>query len=100
MSQALPGFNGRNTFAPSSKLPDRTGFGTSTNPQTFAQSAFARRPDTTYQFPQASIPPQHGPLPIGGRQTMEKETSALNDLSEEQREEINEAVGVPNMKER
>src|SRR5882757_3576406 len=93
MSQANSSFPGRNVYASSSKLPDRTALkpGTSVPPQTYSQSTFGRRPDQPYQFGQSTATQQqHGAL--GGRQSMEKEPNALSELSEEQRDEINEAV--------
>ncbi|OAL31348.1 hypothetical protein AYO20_08258 [Fonsecaea nubica] len=86
-----PSFPGRNLYASSSKLPDRTAqkAGTTVPSQQYPQSTFGRRPEQQYQFGQ-SIAPQHGAL--GGRQSMEKESNALSELSEEQRDEINEAV--------
>lgn len=93
MSQANPSFPGRNVYSSSSKLPDRTALkpGTSVPPQTYSQSTFGRQPGQPYQFGQSTVTQQqHGAL--GGRQSMEKESNALSELSEEQRDEINEAV--------
>jgi hypothetical protein len=94
MSQGNPSFPGRAVYASSSKLPDRTASkppGAAAVPQTYSQSTFARRPEQPYQFGQSTATQQqHGAL--GGRQSMEKEPHALSELSEEQRDEINEAV--------
>ncbi|KAG9793377.1 hypothetical protein ABEF95_011168 [Exophiala dermatitidis] len=88
MSQANPPFPGRNVYASSSKLPDRTGL------KSGPQSTFGRRPEQAYQFGQSTATQQqHGAL--GGRQSMEKESNnALSELSEEQRDEINEAFSL------
>lgn len=91
MAQATPSFPGRNVYASSSKLPDRTALkagGAAT--QSYSQSSLGRRPEQPYQFGQPSATQQHGGL--GSRQNMEKETNALSEISEEQRDEINEAV--------
>ena len=68
-------------YGASMRLPDRT---LSNNPPPFGQS-LSRRPEPQPQYQQQNQPP--------GRGTMEKEGNALNELSDEQREEINEAVG-------
>jgi hypothetical protein len=98
-SQAHPAFPPRSTYTASGKLPDRT---TLNNPAPFGSSALSRRPDQqTQQYSQQPPqPPQHGQQQGGaGRQhqqqqqsSAEKEPNPLNELSEEQREEINEAV--------
>lgn len=91
MSQANPSFPGRNVYASSSKLPDRTALqkgGAAAQP--YSQSSLGRRPDQPYQFGQSTAAQQHGGL--GPRSNMEKEPNALSELSEEQRDEINEAV--------
>ena len=86
----------RSTFATSTKLPDRAGlnnpqFGQPAPIQQFGQT-IPRRNEGQVQFglnqagPQ---PPQHAQQ---GRPQQEKTRNYLNDLSEEQREEINEAV--------
>ncbi|OAP59693.1 hypothetical protein AYL99_06991 [Fonsecaea erecta] len=95
MSQGNPAFPGRNLYASSSKLPDRTAQkpGTTVSSQQYSQSAFGRRPEPQYPFGQSAAPqPQHGAL--GGRQSMEKESNALGELSDEQRDEINEAFSL------
>ena len=96
MSQGNPPFPSRNVYAASSsKLPDRTGVkpGTTNPPQAYSQSQFGRRPDQPYQFGQSTATQQQQQQrALGGRQTMEKESNALSELSEEQRDEINEAV--------
>jgi hypothetical protein len=102
ISQGHPAFPPRSTYAASGKLPDRT---TLNNPPPFGSSALSRRPDQHAQqySQQPPQPPQHGQQQQmqggGGRQHQqsqqagqEKEPNPLNDLSEEQREEINEAV--------
>ncbi|KAJ9639635.1 uncharacterized protein PV06_03084 [Exophiala oligosperma] len=96
MSQANPAFPGRNVYASSSsKLPDRTGqkpAGVAPS-QHYSQSAFGRRADQTHPFNQSLAPQQqHGAQ--GARQSMEKEPNVLSELSEEQREEINEAFSL------
>lgn len=89
MSQANPAFPGRNVYASSSKLPDRTALKAgSAAAQPYSQSSLGRRPDQPYQFGQSTATQQHG----GSRPNMEKEPNALSELSEEQRDEINEAV--------
>lgn len=97
MSQPGPSFPGAGPYPPSSsKLPDRTAVKTGSNPtQRYTQSALGRRPDQSYQFAQSSgaPQPQHGAL--GPRSSMEKESNVLSELSEEQRDEINEAVWDP-----
>jgi hypothetical protein len=94
-AQAQPSFPPRNTFATSTKLPDRTGlnqpFGQSAlnNPiQSFGQT-IPRRSDPQTQFGQTQQAPQQQ-----GRQQQQQERprNYLAELSEEQREEINEAV--------
>ncbi|EXJ95252.1 hypothetical protein A1O1_00372 [Capronia coronata CBS 617.96] len=93
MSQANPSFPGRNVYASSSKLPDRTALksGPSAVPQPYSQSTFGRRPEQPYQFGQSTATQQqHG----ANRQSMEKESNALSELSEEQRDEINEAFSL------
>ncbi|EXJ64763.1 hypothetical protein A1O7_01101 [Cladophialophora yegresii CBS 114405] len=108
MSQGnLAAFPGRNVYASSSKLPDRTAQRPGTvgapapappQPQHNTQSTFGRRPDTqtTYQY----APPLHQQaqahaMPGAGRQsTTEKEPNALSELSEEQRDEINESFSL------
>ena len=85
-SQNHPSFPPRNTYTSASKLPDRTGL--NSNPPPFGSSSLARRPDQQNQPYSQPAPPQQHVQP--GRQ--EKESNALNELSEEQREEINEAV--------
>lgn len=95
MSQGNQPFPGRPVYASSSKLPDRTALkpGAAPPPQAYSQSTFGRRPEQSYQFGQSTAAQQqHGPL--GARQSMEKESNALSELSEEQRDEINEAVGT------
>lgn len=103
-AQAHPSFPSRNTFATSTKLPDRTGlnnppFGQSAlnNPiQPFGQT-IPRRNEPQTQFGQtqsAPQPPQHAQQ---GRPTQEKPRNYLTDLSEEQREEINEAFNLFDM---
>jgi hypothetical protein len=88
-SQVHPSFPPRNTYGASNKLPDRTAI--HNNPPPFSQSSLSRRPDQLQQYiQQPSLPPQHTQPAV--RQTMEKEINALQELSEEQREEINEAV--------
>jgi hypothetical protein len=91
-------FPARSTYAPANKLPDRTAL--NNNPPPFGSSSLARRPDQQSQPYSQPAPPPHGP----GRQQQqqqqqppqqpqqEKEPNALNELSEEQREEIDEAV--------
>jgi hypothetical protein len=86
-SAGHPSFPPRNTYASTSKLPDRTAL--NNNPPPFGSSSLARRPDQPQ--PYAQQPPPPGPA---GR-PHDKETNALNELSEEQREEINEAVPPP-----
>ncbi len=91
-SQAHPSFPPRSTYATANKLPDRTAL--NNNPPPFGSSSLTRRPDQQNQpYSQPAPPPQqHGQ---GGRQQQqekERESNALNELSEEQREEINEAV--------
>lgn len=98
-AQAHPSFPPRNTFATSTKLPDRAGlnppFGQSAlnNPiQSFGQT-IPRRNDPQTQFGQtqaAPQPPQHAQQ--GRQQQQEKPRNYLAELSEEQREEVNEAV--------
>lgn len=91
MAQATPAFPGRNVYASSSKLPDRTALKPgSAAAQQYTQSSLGRRPDQPYQFGQSTATQQHGGL--GARSSMEKEPNALSELSEEQRDEINEAV--------
>ena len=92
MSQGNPSFPGRNVYASSSKLPDRTALKTGSGAaQPYTESSLGRRPNQPYQFGQSTAAQQqHGAL--GGRQSMEKEPNALSELSEEQRDEINEAV--------
>ncbi|KAK5451434.1 Calcium-binding component of the spindle pole body (SPB) half-bridge [Exophiala xenobiotica] len=96
MSQANPSFPGRSVYASSSKLPDRTGSkppGLAAPSQTYTQSTFGRRPEQAYQFGQSTAThAQHGGQ--GVRQSMEKEPNALSELSEEQRDEINEAFSL------
>ncbi|EXJ65714.1 uncharacterized protein A1O5_11242 [Cladophialophora psammophila CBS 110553] len=95
MSQGNPTFPGRNLYASSSKLPDRTTQkpGITLPSQQYSQSTFGRRPEQQYQLAQTAAPqPQHGVL--AGRQSMEKESNALGELSEEQRDEINEAFSL------
>ena len=65
-------------YGSSMRLPDRT---INNNPPPFGQS-LSRKPEPQSQFQQ--LPPARG--------NMEKEGNALNELSDEQREEINEAV--------
>jgi hypothetical protein len=92
MSQNTAAYPGRSIYASSSKLPDRPAqkTGTTVPSQQYTQSNVGRRPEQSYQFAQSTVPQQqHGQ---GGRQTMEKETNALAELTEEQRDEINEAV--------
>ena len=93
MSQGNPAFPGRNIYASSSKLPDRTAqkSGTNAPSQQYTQSTFGRRPEAAYQFGQSTAPLQQQQH---GRQSMEKEPNALSELSEEQRDEINESVGA------
>ncbi|KIW90192.1 uncharacterized protein Z519_08835 [Cladophialophora bantiana CBS 173.52] len=95
MSQGNPTFPGRNLYASSSKLPDRTAQkpGITLPSQQYPQSTFGRRSEQQYQLGQTAAPqPQHGVL--AGRQSMEKESNALGELSEEQRDEINEAFSL------
>ena len=94
MSQGQPAFPPRNAFASSTKLPDRTFNSTTTQP-TLAQSAFARRPEQSYaSSSQAAPPPQHVFGPGHGRESMERDSNFLAELSVEQRDECNEAVSV------
>ncbi|RMD41788.1 hypothetical protein DV735_g3302, partial [Chaetothyriales sp. CBS 134920] len=92
MCVALP----RNVFATSTKLPDRTAY-TTTTQQSFAQSAYGRRPDQPSYAVATQVPPppqqQHGPAAttMPPRHSMEKEPSALSELTEEQRDECQEA---------
>ncbi len=92
MSQGNPAFPGRNVYASSSKLPDRPAQKSGTNnvpSQQYTQSNFGRRPEPAYQFGQSAAPPQQQQQ---GRHSLEKEPNALSELSEEQRDEINESV--------
>ena len=74
----------RTMYGASTKLPDRTAI--NNNPPPFGQSTMSRRPEVQSQF-QPNMPA--GP---GGRVQAEKDGIAVNELSDEQREEINEAV--------
>ena len=74
----------RTMYGASTKLPDRTAI--NNNPPPFGQSTMSRRPEAQSQF-QPSLPA--GP---GGRGQLDKDGNAVNELSDEQREEINEAV--------
>ena len=92
MSQGHPAFPQRNAFASSTKLPDRTGYNNTTQ-QSFSQSAFGRRPEPSYPAPsQAQAAPQYAPAPGAVRPSMEKDNNFLAELSEEQRDECQEAV--------
>jgi hypothetical protein len=97
MSQGNPAFPGRNVYASSSKLPDRTAQrpGATAPSQQYTQSTFGRRPEQAYQYTQPTAPPLPHAMPGPGRQSTEKEPSALSELSEEQRDEINESVSLP-----
>ncbi|KAJ9608643.1 Calcium-binding component of the spindle pole body (SPB) half-bridge [Cladophialophora chaetospira] len=92
MSQGNPAFPGRNVYASSSKLPDRTAqkAGTNAPSQQYTQSTFGRRPEPAYQYGQTTA----GSQQQHGRQSMEKEPNALSELSEEQRDEINESFSL------
>ncbi|KIW72710.1 hypothetical protein PV04_00886 [Phialophora macrospora] len=96
MSQGNPAFPGRNVYASSSKLPDRTAQrpGATAPPQQYTQSTFGRRPEQAYQYAQSTAPPQPHAIPGPGRQSIEKEPNALSELSEEQRDEINESFSL------
>lgn len=100
-SQAHPAFPPRSTYPASSRSALN-------NPPAFGASSLSRRTDQPgQQFPQGSQPLQHVPpsqppqqIQGGGRQqqqqqaSVEKEPNPLNELSEEQREEINEAFSL------
>ena len=99
-AQGHPAFPGRSTYVPSGKLPDRMGLN---NPPPFGSSALPRRPDQQApQYAQGPLGPQQQIQGGGGgrghqhqqhqQSGAEKEPNPLNELSEEQREEINEAV--------
>lgn len=98
-AQAHPSFPARTSFATSTKLPDRTGinnppFGQSAlnNPiQSFGQT-IPRRNEPQTQFGQPQTVPQPPQHTQQGRPQQDKPRNYLADLSEEQREEINEAV--------
>ncbi|RMZ90804.1 hypothetical protein DV736_g1965, partial [Chaetothyriales sp. CBS 134916] len=91
MSQGHGGFPQRNVFATSTKLPDRSNY-TTTTQQSFAQSAYGRRPEEPYAVAtQAPQLVQHGTAAAPARHSMEKEPSALSELTEEQRDECQEA---------
>ena len=86
-------FPPRSTYAQASKLPDRTAL--SNNPPPFGSSSLARRPDQQSQPYSQPAPPPHGRQQQQQHQQQtqqEKESNPLNELSEEQREEIDEAV--------
>ena len=99
ISQGHPAFPARSTYAASGKLPDRTGLN---NPPPFGSSALSRRPDQqSQQYAHGPVGPQQQIQGGGGRghqhqqqqqSGADKEPNPLNELSEEQREEINEAV--------
>jgi hypothetical protein len=106
MSQGHPAFpqQQRNAFATSTKLPDRTAYTTTTNTNTqpnFSQSAFGRaqqaypaQPQAAQYAPVANQMSMQGPSQGqgAGRASLEKENNVLAELSEEQRDECNEAV--------
>ncbi|OCT44237.1 Cell division control protein 31 [Cladophialophora carrionii] len=99
MSQGNPAFPARNVYASSSKLPDRTAQrpGATAPSQQYTQSTFGRRPDHIYQYAQPTAPPvlqQQAHAMPAGRQSTEKEPNALSELSEEQRDEINESFSL------
>jgi hypothetical protein len=90
MSQGHPAYGARNAFASSSKLPDRTYTTTTTDTtaqNNFARSAYSRRPEPSHR-PQAQFAPQYGQP----RSTMDKEEDAQFEITDEQRDEILEAV--------
>lgn len=93
MSQGNPTFPGRNVYASSSKLPDRTAQkpGTTAPAQQYSQSTFGRKTEQSYQFGQPTVPQQQYGASTA-RPSMEKEPNALSELSAEQREELVEAV--------
>lgn len=95
MAQAGPSFPARNVYPSSSKLPDRTAVKTGgPGTQGYSQSGLGRRPDQSYQFGQSSTVPQQQQQQQQQQQrsSIEKESNVLGELSEEQRDEINEAV--------
>lgn len=84
-----PSFPPRTVYGGSGKLPDRTAI--NNNPVPFGQSSMSKRTEPQPLFQQhPPIPTVSGPQ--GNRQNVEKEGNPLNDLSDEQKEEINEAV--------
>ena len=96
MSQGHPAYAQRNAFATSSKLPDRTYASAATDTAAqpkFTRSAYARRPDPSHQTgPPKQFAPQYGPAAGPSRQSMEKESNVVAELTDDQRDEINEAV--------
>ena len=79
-------FPSRGTYATANKLPDRAALN-NPPPPPFGQLSTSRRQEQHQH--QSQLPPSIGQ---GGRQGLDKGSSALSELSEEQREEINEAV--------
>ncbi|KAF7512064.1 hypothetical protein GJ744_002777 [Endocarpon pusillum] len=103
-SQGHPAFPARSTYAAAGKLPDRLGLN---NPPPFGSSAVSRRPDQqAQQYGQGAMGPQQQIQGGGGgrghqhqhqqhqQSGADKEPNPLNELSEEQREEINEAFSL------
>lgn len=93
MSQGHP-FPPRAGF--STKLPDRTASALHTQPAPFGQSAptFPRRTETNYGYSNAAPQPQaqYQAGPSNYKTFPEKESNVLQELSDEQKAEINEAV--------
>ena len=86
-------FPSRATYGASNKLPDRSA--ANNNPPPFGQSSVARRPEQPQQQPQQFLqhpPQQHTNAGQGSRQNVDRDVNALQELSEEQREEVSEAV--------
>src|SRR5215471_2537186 len=99
MASAHPSFPPRSSYA-SGKLPDRSAL--NTNPLPFGSSALSRRDRGDFGGEGAHSKPQPHPpaLPAHAQQSQQQQPAGghqqnnnpLNDLTEEQREEINEAV--------
>lgn len=79
-------FPGRATYPNPGRIPDRS---TIPNPPPFGTSAMSRRPEQG--GPQTRAQPSQPHHGAGG----DKDASPLNELSEEQKEEVNEAVSLP-----
>ncbi|KAL9113245.1 MAG: hypothetical protein Q9227_002580 [Pyrenula ochraceoflavens] len=92
-----PSFPRNSYLNASSKLPDRTASGAlNPNPPPFGSASLARRDQGSQQPQGQSQPQQQGGRQGGqeGQREREPQFNPLNEISEEQREEVNEAFSL------